>query len=99
MSQHVISTRTNWVIFWILMVLLVATVAVAQVDLGSMNLFVALVIAAIKAALIILYFMHVRFSSALTGFLSIAAFIWLGIMLALTTNDYVTRGVLMIDGK
>lgn len=99
MSQHVISKQTNYAVFAILMILLVATVAVAQIDLGSMNLFMALIIAAIKAALIILYFMHVRFASPLTGFLSIAAFIWLGIMLSLTANDYVTRGWLLIDGK
>ncbi len=99
MSQHVISKQTNYVIFGILMVLLVLTVAVAEFDLGSMNLFIAMFIATVKAALIILYFMHVRYSSPLTGFLSVAAFVWLGIMLILTANDYVTRGWLLIDGK
>ncbi|HEU5117369.1 MAG TPA: cytochrome C oxidase subunit IV family protein [Isosphaeraceae bacterium] len=99
MSQHVISKQTNYVVFGILMLLLVATVAVAEFDLGSMNLFIAMFIATVKAALIILYFMHVRYSSPLTGFLSVAAFVWLGIMLILTANDYVTRGWLLIDGK
>lgn len=99
MSQHIISDRTNYLIFAVLMVLLVATVGMAYVDLGTMNLFVAMVIATIKAALIILFFMHVHYSSPLTKFLSVAAFVWLGIMLVLTANDYVTRGWLLIDGK
>ncbi len=99
MSQHVISKQANYLIFAILMILLVATVAVVQVDLGSLNLFIAMLIAAVKAALIMLYFMHVRFASRLTWVFSTAAFFWLFLMLGLTFNDYAARGWMLIDGK
>ncbi len=99
MSQHVISVRTNLIIFLALMVLLVLTIAIAFLDLGSLGLAIAMLIATIKALLIILYFMHVRFSSPLTWIFSSAAFFWLAIMFTLTLNDYLTRGWLELAGK
>jgi cytochrome c oxidase subunit 4 len=99
MSQHVISVRTNLIVFGALMFLLALTVGVAYLDLGPLGLVIAMTIATIKAALIILYFMHVRFSSPLTWIFSGAAFFWLAIFIFLTLNDYLTRGVLGIPGK
>lgn len=99
MHQHIFSVRTNLIIFALLMLLLVLTVGVAYLDLGALGLAIALLIASVKAVLILLYFMHVRFSSPLTMLFSVAAFFWLGIMLFLTFNDYYTRGVLYILGK
>lgn len=99
MSQHVLSVRTNVIVFLALMVLLVLTVAVAFLDLGNLGLAIAMTIAVIKALLILLYFMHVRFSSPLTWIFSGAAFFWLAIMFALTLNDYLTRGWLELAGK
>ena len=61
MSQHIIPLRTYYTIFAILMLLLVATVGGAYLPLGHFHLPVALTIAGVKAALIVLYFMHVRF--------------------------------------
>jgi cytochrome c oxidase subunit 4 len=79
-------------IYILLMVLLIATVAAGSVDLGRWNVVIALVIAAIKALLVILFFMHVRHSSRLTWIFAGAAFLWLGLLLALTMTDYASRG-------
>lgn len=99
MSQHVISVRTNLIIFGVLMFLLVVTVGVAYLDLGPIGLAIAMLIATIKAVLILLYFMHVRFSSPLTWVFSGAAFFWLAIMFALTLNDYLTRDFFAVAGQ
>jgi len=99
MSQHIIPVRTNLVIFACLMALLVATVGVAYLDLGDFNLIVAMSIAATKALLIALYFMHLRYSPRIVWVYSGAALLWLGLLLAFTGADYITRGWLNIAGK
>ena len=81
------------------MALLVLTVAVAYLDLGPLGLAIAMAIATVKAVLILLYFMHVKFASPLTWVFSGAAFFWLAIMFALTLNDYLTRDFLPLAGK
>ena len=56
-----------------------------------MNAIVALTIAVVKATLVILYFMHLRYSSRLTQVVVAAGVCWLIIMIALTLSDYLTR--------
>ena len=73
------------------MVLTAATVAAAYVNLGAFNIVIALAIASLKATLVVLYFMHARYSPNRTHMVIIAAVFWLAIMLALTLSDYVTR--------
>jgi cytochrome c oxidase subunit 4 len=99
MSQHIASVRSNLVVFALLMVLLVATVAGAYMPLGRFHLAVAMTIALAKALLVLLYFMHVRYSTRVTWAFSAAAFVWLAIMVSLTLSDYLTRGTLLIEGK
>jgi cytochrome c oxidase subunit IV len=99
MTQHVMPVRTNIAVFVALLVLLVLTVGAAELPLGGWHVPVAMTIATIKAALIALFFMHVLYSHRLTMVISVASFLWLGIMVALTLNDYLTRGVLHIPGK
>jgi cytochrome c oxidase subunit 4 len=74
-----------------LMVLLLLTWGVAQLNLGRFNAVVALSIAVIKMALVVLFFMHVRYSSRMTWLFAVAGLIWLLIMLDLTLSDYITR--------
>ena len=78
-------------IYVLLMALLVATVIAATLDLGPWNVVIALVIAVMKAMLVILFFMHVRHSSRLTWIFVGAAFLWLGLLLGLTMTDYASR--------
>ena len=96
---HVMSVPTHWAVFGALLALLVITIAIAFVNLGALGVAVAMTIATIKAVLIILYFMHVKFSSKLIWIFSSAAFYWLLILLALTFNDYFTRPWLDVLGK
>jgi cytochrome c oxidase subunit 4 len=93
-SEHVVSVRTYLVIFTTLMVLTGVTTAVAFVDLGVMNVVLMLLIAFTKATLVILYFMHVRFSSPLTKCFAAAGFAWLSILIGLTLSDVLTRSIL-----
>jgi cytochrome c oxidase subunit IV len=78
-------------IYVALMLLLIATVIAGAQDLGAWNAAIALTIAVIKAVLVILFFMHIRHSSKLTWIFSVAAFLWLGLLLALTMTDYTSR--------
>ena len=91
MSHHVIPLRIYFLIFGALMGLTVITVWVAFLDFGGLNDVIALSIAVTKAVLVILYFMHVRYSSRLTWVFVSAGFFWLLIMFVLTLNDYVGR--------
>jgi cytochrome c oxidase subunit 4 len=63
------------------------------VDLGKWNPVVALAIACTKATLVILYFMHVRYSSKLTVLTVSAGFFWLMILITLSLTDYLTRSI------
>jgi len=79
-------------VFAVLIVLLVVTVVAAQFNLGVFNIVIALTIAIFKALLIILYFMHVRYSTRLAWVFAGAGFVWLAILIGLTLNDYASRG-------
>jgi len=96
MREHIVSPKLYYAIFIALVVLTVVTWSIAKIDLGRMNAVVALTIAVIKATLVVLYFMHVRYSSRLTWVFVGAGFFWLAIMVALTLSDYMTRGWLTI---
>lgn len=98
MVHHIIPVATYLRVFAALFVLFILTVAVAFVHLGPLNFVVAITIAVIKAVLIILYFMHVRYSSRMTWVFAGAAFIWLALLLSLTMADYLSRSWLPIYG-
>jgi cytochrome c oxidase subunit 4 len=91
-AGHVVPPRVYYAIFATLIVLTAVTVYVAFIDLGPFNSIAALAIAVTKATLVMLYFMHVRYSTRLTWVVVIGGFFWLGIMLTLTLSDYLTRG-------
>jgi cytochrome c oxidase subunit 4 len=89
-------------VFVVLLVLLVATVLAAEMEfsfggkghsagIGTLNFVVAAAIASVKAVLIILFFMHVRYSTPLTWLVAGAGFFWLAILFGLTLADYFTR--------
>jgi len=71
--------------------LFVLTVAAAYIDLGDWNIYIAMTIAIIKATLVVLYFMHVRYQTKVTWIFACAGFIWLIVMFTLTLADYTTR--------
>lgn len=88
-----ISPRIYVAVFIALLALTALTTGVAFVDLGGVgNLSTALTIAVVKVGLVMLYFMHLRYSSRLTMLFAGAGIFWLGIMLVLTLSDYISRG-------
>jgi len=98
--QHVSSRKMYFAVFAALLVLTFATVLVARVDLGVMNDVVALGIAVTKAVLVLLFFMHVRYSTRLTALTAVGGFLWLAILIGITLCDYMSRGATMpVPGK
>jgi cytochrome c oxidase subunit 4 len=95
MSEHIVSRNVYYMIFGALVVGTALTVMAARVDLDwifkGANAAVALTIAVIKATLVVLYFMHVRYGSKLTWVMVGSGIVWLGIMFVFTLSDYKTR--------
>jgi cytochrome c oxidase subunit IV len=95
MSEHIVQKKVYFVIFGLLIVFTILTYYAAQVNLDNVfrgaNTVVALTIAVIKATLVVLYFMHVRYSTRLTWVIVAAAIFWLGILFVYTMSDYATR--------
>jgi cytochrome c oxidase subunit 4 len=85
------SERIYYVVFGLLLLLLVATVAATWIDVGEWNFVLAVLIASTKAALIMLFFMHVKDGKPLLWVIAGASFFWLAILFGLTFSDYLTR--------
>jgi cytochrome c oxidase subunit 4 len=93
MSEHIVPVKVYVAIFITLMVGTTVTVLAAFQDFpGPLNVIIALTIAVVKATLVVLYFMHVRYSGRLIWVIVASALFWIGILFALTFSDYWTRG-------
>lgn len=95
-DHHIVPLSTYYKIFGALMVLLLITVLAAEIDMANfgvpwLNIIIAMAIAVTKAVLIVLYFMHVKFSSRLIKICSVLAYFFVLIMFVLTYADYFTR--------
>jgi cytochrome c oxidase subunit 4 len=90
-SGHVLPLKVYLAVFGALMGLTAITTAVAYVDLGAANTAIALAIAGFKVVLVVLYFMHVRYSSRLVWVFALASAYWLLILFGFLMTDYVTR--------
>ena len=92
MSEHIVPVRVYITIFLSLMVGTAITVWAAFKDFpGPLNVIIAMTIAVVKATLVVLYFMHVRYSARLIWVIVASALFWMGILFALTFSDYWTR--------
>jgi cytochrome c oxidase subunit 4 len=91
-AGHISPKSTYYMIFGTLMAMTIVTVVVAFVNLGILNFPVALTIAIFKATLVILFFMHAKYSSRLTKLVVGGAFFFLFVLLGLTMTDYMSRG-------
>ena len=97
-SVHVVPVRTYFLVFVTLLAMTALTTAAAFVDLGPLGNLVAMAIASFKATLVVLFFMHVRYSSKLTSLVVTAGLFWLAILIVLTLTDYLSRGWLGVPG-
>src|SRR3954454_23099159 len=91
-AGHVAPKSMYYMVFLALLVGTGLTVAAAFVDMGPMNNVVMLTIALVKATLVVLFFMHVRWGTRLTWVVAMAGFFWLLILFGVTMGDYMTRG-------
>ena len=98
-AEHIDKVGTYVLVFAALIVLTIATTAVAFVDLGPFSVVVALAIAVCKMLLVALFFMHVRHSGPLTRLVLLGALLWLAIMIFFTLADVATRGWLGVPGR
>jgi len=96
MAQHIVPRKIYFAVFTALIVLTATTTAISFLDLGPWNTVVALGIAFVKATLVVLFFMHVKYSPRLTQVTIAGGLFWLAIMIALTLSDFMTRGWLPI---
>src|SRR4030095_17031231 len=95
MSEHIVPVRIYVVVFFILMVGTALTVIAGKQDFpGPLNVIIALTIACIKATLVILYFMHVRYSSRLVWVIIGSALFWPAFLFVLSFCRYWTRSLL-----
>ena len=99
LEHHIVPVRVYITIFMALMVLTALTVWVAYLDLGPFNNVAALGIAGLKATLVVMYFMHVRYESRLVSLSVLTGVAWLGVLLLLILQDYFSRGWLPFPGK
>jgi len=90
-EHHVVPKKIYYTIFGILMLCTYLTVQIAFFDLGELNTVAALGIAVLKATLVVLFFMHVKYGTRLTWAVVAGSIFWFGILLTLTMSDYLTR--------
>ena len=86
-SAHVMPLKVLVGVFVALLVLTYITVAVTYIDLGSWNLWIALGIATVKGALVVLYFMHLRYDSPFNALIFLTAVVFLFLFLGITIMD------------
>jgi len=98
MSAQGATLKLHTGVFLALLALTAATVGIALVDLGAFNTAAALAIAGLKAALVVLFFMHLRWSSRVNWLAAAAGLLWLALLIGFTLSDYVTRGWLPVYG-
>ncbi len=92
-ADHIVPVRIYWSVFIALLVLTVVTALIAYVDLGRFNLIVAMAIAMFKATLVILFFMHVKYSTKLTKTIVASGFLCFVILVFFTMSDLLTRNI------
>ncbi|MBV8553080.1 MAG: cytochrome C oxidase subunit IV family protein [Acidobacteriaceae bacterium] len=88
---HIPNVRTLVIVWLALLCLTALTTTVSYLELGWLNIVVALAIAVLKASMVVWIFMAVRYTTSLTKLFVVAGLVWLGIMILLTASDYTSR--------
>lgn len=92
MKTKIIPAGAYWIVWALLMAAFGLTYFLARVNLHGFNVPVAIFIALAQMGLIIVYFMHVRYTPPLTWVFVLSGFYWLGILILLGLGDYLSRG-------
>ncbi len=91
-AHHVVPLKTYFTVFAALMVFTAITVAVAFLDLGPANNVVMLSIAVVKATLVVMFFMHVKYGTRLIPLVAASGFFFVMLMFVIMMSDYMSRG-------
>lgn len=97
-GTHVVPWRTLFAVFAALVALTIATVAATWVDLGKLNLAVAMAIATVKATLVLLYFMHLRWERRFNAVILCATLLFAALFISLALLDSKTYQPELIPG-
>lgn len=98
-EHHIVPKRIYFVVFIALIALTWVTAIVSTVDLGALNIYVALSIAIFKASLVVLFFMHVKYGTRLTKMIVMCGLYWLLLLLFIAMADIWTRGWMGVPGR
>lgn len=98
-EHHIVGVGVYVAVFLALVALTWVTTWVSTIDLGRLNIFVALSIAIFKASLVLLFFMHVKYGSRLTKMTVMAGIYWLTLLLFVAMVDLWTRGWMGVPGR
>ena len=90
--EHVVPVTIYVAVFVTLLIMTAATTVISGIDLGPWNTVVALGIAVFKASLVVLFFMHAKYSPRLTHMVILAGIFWFALLLLITFSDFATRG-------
>lgn len=90
-SHHIVSPLEYTFVYVALIIGTIVTVLVADVDLGVFNPIIALAIASLKAMIVILFFMHVKYQSKLVKMTVAAGFFTFLVLITMTLTDYMSR--------
>lgn len=91
MNEHILEPRIYYRVFAALMALLVVTIGVSFIDMGIFNWVAAVTIAVVKASLVIMYFMHVKYGTHLSWMVATMGVLWFLILVVLTLSEYLAR--------
>ena len=91
MTRHIVPARTYVLVAAALLALTLVTTEVARINLGAMNALVAMLIATVKTLLVVLIFMHMKWSNYRSRVVAAVGLFWLAVMILLTISDYRTR--------
>ncbi|MCZ7626876.1 MAG: hypothetical protein C3F12_09795 [Candidatus Methylomirabilota bacterium] len=91
MAPRIVPPKVYYRVFVVLILLTLATTGIAYLDLRFLNPVAAITIAVCKASLVVLFFMHVRYSVRLTWVFLCAGLLWLTVLIGLTLSDALTR--------
>jgi cytochrome c oxidase subunit 4 len=98
-EHHVVPVHVYIAVFLSLIALTWVTAWISTIDLGPFNIYVALSIAVFKASLVVLFFMHVKYSSKLTKMVIGCGIFWLMMLLFIVMADIWTRGWMGVPGR
>lgn len=98
-EHHIVPKRVYFAVFAALIVLTWVTAIVSTIDLGRLNIFVALSIAIFKASLVVLFFMHVKYGTRLTKMIVLCGLYWLLLLLFIAMADLWTRTWMGVPGR